>query len=136
MIDYCDGIVKYKQRNLDKCSKFAQKWKIDCSDFLSKWQVYDQDKFIFDTNKVVASKFLAFNLNLYGFEILQAQNVEYLGLPIGDKRWKKVETEYKILYMLMVWWFLLAKKGYNNGATCCQVLKAYFSGKSKKTFYL
>ncbi|RMZ93793.1 hypothetical protein BpHYR1_028259 [Brachionus plicatilis] len=56
-------------------------WKIDFNPTKSA-------AIIFQKGTVLLRKTL---FPLDGFEIPQTQNVEYLGLPIGNKKWKKVE---------------------------------------------
>lgn len=81
---------------LDKCSKFAQKWKIYFNPSKSA-------AIFFHKGKCTSEK--SFTLN--GHEIPKTQNVEYLGLPIGDnnftwklieEKWKKVEKCFYSLY--------------------------------------
>jgi hypothetical protein len=104
IIAYCDDIVLLSpsaghcQKLLDKCAAYSTRWKIEFNPKKSAVLVLQKNKIV-DKPKFV----------LNGFEIPHVQNVEYLGMPIGDydyvmkyleDKWKKVEKNFYSLYGL------------------------------------
>ncbi|RNA28425.1 RNA-directed DNA polymerase from mobile element jockey-like [Brachionus plicatilis] len=104
VIGYCDDLViqapsfSHCQTIIDKCSKYAQRWKIDFNPLKSAALVFQKGKAIMMRN---------FTLN--GYEIPKTENVEYLGLPMGnsefvwnfvEEKWKKIEKSFFSLYGL------------------------------------
>ncbi|RNA06407.1 hypothetical protein BpHYR1_041057, partial [Brachionus plicatilis] len=84
--------------NLLGLLKYAQRWKIDFNPLKSAALVFQKGKSIMMRN---------FTLN--GYEIPQTENVEYLGLPIGnseffwnfvEEKWNKEEMSFYSLYCL------------------------------------